>query len=169
MSQYRYQTQALKADYGRSLVGVALTGGPLILSNSHPGVTAVLAALAAVFLIYGLRTARRHGTRICLDEAGIRAEGWKRASIRWNELRGLKLKYYSTHRDSTSGWMQLRLLGKDQAIISVESSLEGFKDIVAFAVGEACACKLSLAAATLDNLKILGIRPGTEQPQYPTS
>ncbi|MBM3572175.1 MAG: hypothetical protein FJX52_07405 [Alphaproteobacteria bacterium] len=77
-------------------------------------------------------------------------------SLEWPLIRDLRLRYYSTRRDRTQGWMQLRLDGPGGAL-SFDSHLEGFDDLVRRAAAAARTAGLKLSAATLDNLGALGI------------
>ena len=114
------------------------------------------AAVAAIFLVYFARTVCRQLTRIELDESGVRARGPLGAAIRWEELRSLRLDYYSTRGDREGGWMQLRLRD-GRRTIRIDSELEGFAELVRAAAREAAARGLPLDAATLANLGTLGL------------
>jgi hypothetical protein len=93
-------------------------------------------------------------TRIVLDEAGIRAEGPLGAAIRWDELRALRLDYYSTRADRERGWMQLKLADA-QHTIRIDSDLEGFAQVAERAALEAARLDLALDPGTLNNLVAL--------------
>jgi hypothetical protein len=147
-------------DYAGGGIGLALTLGPLALVHPAAPVAWVLAAAAALFLVYFGRTVCRHLTHIELDEAGIRASGPLGAAIRWEDLRLLRLDYYSTHRDPEGrrmdgGWMQL-MLRDARCTIRIDSELEGFAGLVRVASAEALRRGLSLDESTHDNLKALG-------------
>ena len=124
----------------------------------HPAepVAWVLAAAAALFLVYFGRTVCRQLTHIELDEAGIRAKGPLGAAIRWEDLRSLRLDYFSTRRDGEGGWMQLRLRDA-QHTIRIDSELEGFVGLVRVAALEALRRGVDLDHATRANLGVLGI------------
>ena len=142
-------------DYAGGGIGLAFTLGPLALVHPAAPVVWVLAAAAALFLVYFGRTVCRHLTHIELDEAGIRASGPLGAAIRWDDLRSLRLDYYSTRRDREGGWMQLRLRDA-QHTIRIDSELEGFVGLVRVASDEALRRGLSLDESTQDNLRALG-------------
>jgi len=152
---FRYSRRALALDYARSGVGAALCGGLLLLASPALAAGALLAAAAALFLVYFTRTVCRQLTHIELDEAGIRARGPWGAEIRWENLRAMRLDYYSTRADREEGWMQLRLRDARRTI-RLDSDLEGFDELVR-AVAEAASRRgLALDAASLSNLKALG-------------
>ena len=147
-------------DYAGGGIGLALTLGPLALVHPAAPVAWVLAAAAALFLVYFGRTVSRHLTHIELDEAGIRASGPLGAAIRWEDLRSLRLDYYSTRRDlegrrMDGGWMQLRLRDARHTI-RIDSELEGFVGLVRAASAEALRRGLSLDEETHSNLRALG-------------
>jgi hypothetical protein len=95
-------------------------------------------------------------THIELDEDGIRARGPLGAAIRWEDLRSLRLDYFSTRRDGEGGWMQLRLRDA-QHTIRFDSELDGFVGLVRVAVLEARRRGADLDHATRANLGVLGI------------
>ena len=151
-------------DYAGSGIGLALTLGPLALVHPAAPVAWVLAAAAALFLVYFGRTVCRHLTHIELDEFGIRvrgpAVGLLSAAIRWEDLRSLRLDYYSTRRDPEGrtmdgGWMQLRLRDARHTI-RIDSELEGFVGLVRAVSAEALRRGLSLDEETHSNLRALG-------------
>jgi hypothetical protein len=145
----------LLPDYIGGGIGVALSVGLLALVRPAALVAWVLAAVAVLFLVYFGRTVCRHLTQIELDEAGIRASGPLGAAIRWEDLRSLRLDYYSTRRDREGGWMQLRLRDA-QHTIRIDSELEGFVGLVRAASAEALRRGLSLDESTHSNLRALG-------------
>lgn len=156
MQTYRYPRRVFAAGYARSAAGLALSAGPLGLVQPAPAVAWLLGAAAALFLVYFARTVCRHLTRIELDEAGIRARGPLGAVIRWEGLRSMRLKYYSTRGDREAGWMQLTLRGAQRSI-GIDSNLEGFTEVARAAANEASRRGHSLDPATRANLGALGI------------
>jgi hypothetical protein len=154
----RYPLRSLGADYLGGAAGLAVSLGLLGVAELALPVAAVLAAVAALFLVYFARTVRRQLTLIELDESGIRVLGpaflGPGASIRWADLRLLRLDYYSTRRDGEGGWMQLRL-GDARRTIRIDSGLEGFAELVGEAARAAARRDLALDAATLANLEAL--------------
>lgn len=157
MRRYRYPRRALAAAYARSAAGLALSAGPIALVQPAPVVGWVLAAAAALFLVYFARTVCRSLTFIELDEAGICARGPLGGAIRWDGLRSMRLDYFSTRGDREEGWMQLRLRDARRSI-RVDSDLDGFAELACAAAGEALRHGHSLDAATRENLSALGAR-----------
>ena len=157
MPLYRYPAAATAADYARGLGGIALTGGPFFALAPGGPLAWILAACMLLFLVYFVRAVVRHLTRIELSEAGIAALGPFGRAIPWDELRSMKLNYYTTRSDRSGGWMQLDL-GTGKRALSVDSRLEGFADVAGVAAQEARRRGCHLDETTLSNLKALGVR-----------
>jgi len=166
----RYSWRSLLPDYAGGGIGLALSLGPLALVHPAAPVAWVLAAVAALFLVYLVRTLCRQLTHIELDEDGIRvggpAAGLLGAAIRWEDLRSLRLNYFSTRRDPEGrtmdgGWMQLRLRDARHTI-RIDSELEGFERVARAAALEAARRGADLDHASRANLAVLGVElPGT--------
>lgn len=156
MMAYRYPTRALAGDYARAGSGVALTMGPLLFVPASPVMMGILGGLAALFLAFGARTALRQWTVVQVDDAGITAAGPVGSRIDWDDLEGLALAYYSTRRDRTRGWMQLTMKGNGRRV-RIDSTIDGFRDIVLAAVRVAESRGLEMNPATTGNLAALGI------------
>jgi len=156
----RYSWRALLPGYAGSAIGLAFSLAPLALVHPAGPVAWVLAAAAALFLVYFGRTVCRQLTHIELDETGIRvrgpAFGLLSAAIRWEDLRTLRLDYYSTRKDREGGWMQLRLRDA-QRTIRIDSELEGFVELVRAAVLEARRRGIGMDEPTRANLDVLGL------------
>ena len=160
-SPLRYPWRSLLPDYAGGGIGVALSIGPLVFVHPAALVAWVLTAVAVLFLVYFGRTVCRHLTQIELDEAGIRASGPLGAAIRWEDLRSLRLDYYSTRRDPEGrtmdgGWMQLRLRDARHTI-RIDSELDGFVGLVRAAALAARRVGAELDGTTRENLGVLGI------------
>jgi len=156
----RYSWRALLPGYAGSAIGLGFSLAPLALMQPAGPVLWVLTAAAALFLVYFGRTVCRQLTHIALDETGIRvsgpAVGLLSAAIRWEDLRSLRLDYYSTRRDREGGWMQLRLRDAGRTI-RIDSELVGFVDLVRAAVLEARRHGIDLDEPTRVNLDALGL------------
>jgi hypothetical protein len=157
---FRYSWRDLLPDYAGSIIGLALSLGPLAAVNPALPVAWVLGAVAALFLVYFARTVSRQLTHIDLDETGIRvrgpASGLLSAAIRWEDLRSLRLDYYSTRRDREGGWMQLRLRDARRTI-RVDSELGGFVELVRAVALQARNRGLDIDEATRANFDQLGL------------
>jgi hypothetical protein len=154
LTGFRYPVAALRADYGRAAAGFALTAGPLAFAFPTPAVRYVLATFAGLFGLYALRTVRRQLTRFELSESGLRAIGPLGSSLRWEDLRDVELRYFSTRRDRSRGWMQLRVRGRGRAL-ALDSGLAGFDAIARYALAEAHARDVAVSQTTHTNFSAL--------------
>ena len=153
---FRYPARALLADYARGAFGLSVCAGLIFLVKPAPAVASLLAAVAILFLVYFARTVCRQLTHIELDETGIRAKGPLGAPIRWEDLRALRLEYYSTRGDREGGWMQLRLRDA-QRTIRIDSEVDGFVELAVAVAAEARRRGADLDQSTRANLELLGI------------
>ena len=160
----RYPSQTLWADYVRAGAGALLCAAPLVALDVNRWLALLLAAGLLLFAAFFVRTALRQRTRYVLSAETLCARGPAGAVVEWNRLDRLKLSYYSTKRDRSSGWMQLSVGSRGNGTVRVDSSLDGFYDIVEKAAGAAVAAGLQLSPATRANLQSMGISvAGQEQ------
>jgi hypothetical protein len=157
VTRFSYPASAMAGDYLRAAAGLAPT--TLILATASVGSVAgvVLGGFAAIFGVFAIRTALRHGTSLEISDIELRATGLRPATIPWSRLDRMKLAYYSTRRDRKSGWMQLELRAGG-ARLSLDSRLDGFEQVARHAARAAAARGLELSAATAANLQALGVR-----------
>lgn len=160
MTVLRYPPGKLIGDYARAAIGLAFTLTPIVALGEWTGAHWVLVPLALLFAGFGLRTWRRGRQTVTWDESGVSLSGPGAARLGWDEMRHFRLAFYSTSRDRTGGWMQLKLAG-ERARLRADSSGENFAGLVGAAYGQAVARGLPLDPATLDNLKALGIATDT--------
>jgi hypothetical protein len=163
MTTHTYPAHAIAGDYLRAVAGLCLVGLPLVTAETAAAVTAVLAASAAVFILYGVKTISRHFARIELCEDGIRSRGLSTAEIRWCDLQRLQLSYYSTRQDRSGGWLQLLLVSNKQRL-RIDSQLQDFVSLAARAAVAAREKQLPLDPATVSNLDVLGLSSTTQGP-----
>ncbi len=161
MSGYRYARDALTGDYVRAGAGLALTAGPLLVVDVGLLPRLILGGLALLFAYFGWRTWVRQMTIVSVGEDGISTSGPLRASLSWPELKHVKLSYFSTRRDKSSGWMQLKLRGGGRNL-QLDSNIEGFDEIARYAYDAAVANGLSLSPTTVSNFAGLGLSPAGE-------
>ena len=156
MTDHTYPNTAMVGDYLRAAAGFVPATAILAMPAVGAAASGVAAGFAALFLLFGLRTALRHATRIVTDETGLAASGPLAATIPWTELDRMTLAYYSTRRDRRDGWMQLELRA-GRSRLRIDSRIDGFEELVARAARTAAARGLELNAATIANLEALGI------------
>lgn len=153
----RYPHQALVADYIRAATGVVLCGAPLLLLDVNRWLGVLLGAGFVLFGLFFVRTAVRQRTRYLLGPDTLCADGPGGTLVEWNRLDLLKLSYFSTKRDRSDGWMQLSVRSVGGRVVKVDSSLDGFYDIVERAARASEAAGLKLGTATRANLRSMGI------------
>lgn len=131
VSTHRYSRPALLADGGRALLGLSLTLGPLVLLDTAAPVAWLLAALAALFAWFGARTLIRQKSSVLLSAEGIDLVGPRPASIRWAEVDQVRLAYFAPRRaQAQQGWLQLTLRERTGRKLRLDSTLEGFSDLL---------------------------------------
>lgn len=155
---HRYPARTLLADYGRGIVGAALSGIFWALSPVAVYSVLVFGGSTALFLLFVLRTAWRQRQRIESSDSGIGAVG--RAPLAWRELDGLRLRYYAPRRAKGGGWMTMTMTAGGRRL-SVDSTIDGFDEIAARAAEAAERRRLVLSDTTLANLAALGLGAGT--------
>ena len=153
----RYPRQTLWADYIRASAGALLCGAPLLFLDVNHWLALVLAAGCVLFVLFLVRTALRHHTRYLLAADTLCADGPAGGIVEWSRLDRLKLSYFSTKRDRSDGWMQLSVGSVGGRTVKIDSSLDGFHDVVERAAEAAKATELRLSRATRANLKAMGI------------
>ena len=156
MTDHGYPNSAMVGDYLRAAAGFVPAAAMFAVPAAGTAAIGVAAGFAALFLLFGLRTAVRHATHIGANETAIAAAGPLAATIRWAELDRMKLAYYSTRRDRRDGWMQLQL-GAGRLRLRLDSRIDGFEELLARAARAAAVRGIELDAATLANLEALGI------------
>lgn len=164
MTEHRYARRALKADLVRAAVGLAFTAGPLAALDVGDWAAWILGTLAVLFLIFGVRNLVRWNTLVRAGDDGLSSHplgdrelpfpGCRRVSLAWRDIRSIRLKFFSTTRERSEGWMELRLEdGKER--LTLDSNLEGFEAICARAERAATANALALDETTAENLRAL--------------
>ena len=156
-AELRYPRQTLWADYMRAAAGVLLCGAPLLLLDVNRWLAYILVAGFLLFALFLVRTALRHQTRYVLGPDTLCADGPAGTLVEWARLDRLKLSYFSTKRDRSDGWLQLSIGSTGGRMVKVDSSLDGFHDIVERAARAAEAGGVGLSEATRANLRSMGI------------
>ncbi len=154
--RFRYPSAALRASYTLAVVGMLIGFGPLLVTRPALLFRWMLGAMGVLFLVYFLRTVVRQLTWIELDATGISVHGPLGAAIPWDALRAVRLNYYSTRPDRSGGWMEFIVQGPRRAI-RVESTLDGFPELVRECTLRAQARGLDIDERTRVNLHALGI------------
>ena len=164
MTRHAYPPSAVYGDYLRAAVGLFPTIAVLAIVPVGIVGGIMVGGFAALFAVFGIRTALRHCTSIEVSEAAVQSSGLLQTSIWWNKLDQMKLSYYSTRRDGRGGWMQLKLRAGWSSLL-IDSRVEGFSDLVIASAKAAELRCLSLDPATSVNLQALGIELRATEPR----
>ncbi len=164
MTRHAYPGSAMLGDYLRSAAGLVPTAAILAIAPLGAVATGIVGGFAALFLVFGIRTALRHVSRVEVTQSGISTLGPLAATIRWTELDRIRLAYYSTRRDRRDGWMQLELRS-GRSVIRLDGRIDGFAGLVERSAMAAAARRLVPSPATAANLEALGIGA----PAFPAS
>ncbi len=155
VSVHRYRLDALLPDYARAGAGAALTIGPVALVQLSSIMAVVLGGLGLLFVAYGARTLWRQAASFTLDDTGLSVAGPFARRIAWEDLQGVSVRYYSTRRDRSEGWMHLTVRDRQRRRIGLDSSLEGFARIATAAARAATRAGIDLDDTTRSNLAAL--------------
>jgi len=167
MSIHRYSLQNLLPDYLRGGAGLIIGGGGWLLAPGMPHVIIIFGGLTVLFLLFTMRTVARQYTRIEMTDEAITSGGTRRLTLNWSDLDRVKLRYYSTRRNRTGGWMTLKL-ASGRTAISVDSNIDGFDAIAARTARAIIATRAATDDITLANLAALGLTtPVQEAPTGP--
>ena len=166
MMVHRYPPEVQRSDLIRGGAGLLLTAVPLALLPMHWVVALLFAAAATLFALFTARILQRAFTRYESGDRGIAAHGPLGAAIAWDDLTALKLKFFSTRRDRSHGWMLL-VLKDGRRTLKLESTLTGFDEIVERAAEAARDRRLPLSDATTGNLLAMGAPVAEVAPDPP--
>lgn len=158
MKRQKYLFSSILSDYLRSMLGLTVCGFLIIVSGVHIVVLYILGMLILLFVTYAIRTVCRHFTSISFDRDCLQVYigVWLWREIKWSRVAGIKMRYFSTRRDKTGGWLQLIVLDGDTKI-SFDSHLENFAVFAERALSIAVEKKLSLNPTTLENFKSINL------------
>ena len=162
MKQLRYPPRALIGDYLRSAAGLFVGLGVLLSVPPGPVVVTIFGSLAALFAVFGLRTAHRHSLRVAVTEEEIACRGFNTKVMPWAGIEEISLRYFGSRKSKwrplPSGFMQLTLKGAGTAM-TFESNIEEFAWLAERAAAAMRARGRALDAATTSNLIDLGVDP----------
>lgn len=163
---YRHRPAEIARAYARCAIGLGATLVPLAVLQPAAPLTAVLVAVAGLFLVYLARSIAAATRTIVLDAHGIRTEGLFAASVPWEAVQAVRLDYYTTRNDRSGGWIELVVRGPRRSI-RIDSRLEGFAAIAERAAREALTRGRALDERTRTHLAVLGI--GIDAPRDPVA
>ncbi|MEQ8709578.1 MAG: hypothetical protein RIC36_11335 [Rhodospirillales bacterium] len=156
-TMHYYPSKELIGDYVRGAIGMAICATPIILTGSMPVAGWILGFLVLLFAGFIIRTALRHYNRIGMDDTGLTSFGIARKQVTWTEIRKVKMRYYSTKRDRTEGWMQLKVTGQRGQTIEMDSILTEFQSIITRLGAAAVSAGAAMDETTRANFALMGI------------
>ena len=165
MRHFHYSLAGLLPDWGRGLAGLVSGLSLMIFTVPLSTLFYIGAVLTALFVLFVARTALRQGTAFAVDGEGIVARrsvlggAWV-TRIGWRDMRNVRLRYFSTRRDRSHGWLEISVSAPGRRILA-DSSLAGFPALVTAVTDAAERRGLSLDAATVANLDLLRRGPGS--------
>jgi hypothetical protein len=144
---------------------MSLGFGVLLSVPPTPAIIVIFGTVAGVFSLFGLRTVRRHVTKVAVTDAEVCNVGFWTCALCWGDLGQIKLRYYGTKRQERGegGFMQLTLKGGGKSL-TYDSGLEGFNYIAWRAAKAARDNDLSVDPASAGNLLALGLDADGEAP-----
>jgi hypothetical protein len=140
----------------------------LIGLDLAPAVAILLAILASLFAWFGLRTLARQRSWIELSPETIAIVGPVGRQLSWQALERLELAYFAPRRARREGWLQLTLRGPDKRPMRLDSTLDGFDQVLQRALAAAAAKPLELDPTTQANLAAIGLAGATATPTVAT-
>jgi hypothetical protein len=155
-TRHGYPASGLRGDYLRAIGGAAVCGVPLLVTPVHPVAGIILAGLALLFAAHAVRTWLRTREIIVMNDTGLSAGVLYRRELAWQNLDRIKLRYFTTRRDRSGGWMQLVLRGGGKSV-GIDSEIDGFSDICRCARDAARRNGLTLSEPTIRNFLAMGL------------
>jgi hypothetical protein len=155
MSVHAYPPGTAVADGARALTGAGLAAVALAVPGATAATLLIAAPIAVLFAAWGIIILGRHLSTVQIDHHGITVlKLWPR-TIAWHDLEGYRLRYYSTRRDRSRGWLELTV-SSCRLRISIDSRIAGFETVLHAVVRAARAHGVGADAATLANLQACG-------------
>ncbi|WP_300299151.1 hypothetical protein [Ferrovibrio sp.] len=160
MTRLYYPLSGLWPDYLRAGLGLATCLGLLLFATPQSVIFMLLVGLSLLLAWLGAVTIWRQQIEILLDESGVaRSSRWgigRQLVMPWSGLRNVTLRYYSTRRDRSEGWLLLTIEG-DTGILRADSDLIGFPMLVERTMAAAGERSIALSDATRLNATRLNI------------
>jgi hypothetical protein len=164
MTWHRYRLLSLLPDWLRAATGLGTGLILTIFTVALPLLFYIGLALTMLFLAFAATAVLRQCTSVGVDGHGVAARRaclgslglgrWGDARIGWSEMRDIRLRYFSTRRDRSKGWMQLRMSAPGKRL-TVDSAIDDFSRLVTSVTDGALAHGLSLDPITLANVDAL--------------
>lgn len=155
MSIHYYPASRLWPDYLRSGLGLLACLGLLLFAAPQSVIFALLTGLSLLFAWLGAMTLWRQQIEIELDSSGIASRsrwgfGRRRMVMPWSDVTSIHLRFYSTRRDRSEGWLQLTVEGRNGRL-RADSNLTGFPHLIRQVISTADQNGIAVNAATRAN------------------
>jgi hypothetical protein len=158
MTRLYYPLAVLWRDHLRAGLGLAFCLALMLFNSPVSVIFFLLAGVSLLLAWLSAHTLWRQQIEFKLDIHGVeRFSRWGWTSPRrvaWEEMQSVRLRYYSTRRDRSDGWMTVTITGHG-GTLRADSDLQGFELLATKAVAEALRLNLSLDPATLSNARLL--------------
>jgi hypothetical protein len=154
LQEYRYPARALLRDYSGAVIGLTVFGAPALFVKLSSVMVGLLGGLGLLFAVFALRTFVRQQSRILVDEEGIRVAGPWPQRLAWRDVSEVRLRFYSTWRDRTTGWMQLGVKGRGTAI-RIDQAIGEFRQLAETTFAMTMKEGIAPDAATIQNAEAL--------------
>ncbi len=149
----------------RAVIGMLVTGPLLIGASAVPVAFVIALVVFLMFLGFVLQTLWRQFTVITVEERGLIVSGpWVRR-MAWGDIRKVRLKYFSTKKSRTEGWMEMILQGDGRRKLRIGSNLEGFDEVATAVARNVEAHGVVIDEISVENFNGLGIE--TKSPGLP--
>jgi hypothetical protein len=142
MTRLYYPLSRLWPDYLRAGFGLVTCLGLVLFADPQSVIFGLLVGLSLLFAWLGAATVWRQQIEIELDGSGVVRRSlvaeklglgrWglgRQLVLPWAAVKGVFLRYYSTRRDGSEGWLQLTIESKG-GTLRVDSTLIGFPSLV---------------------------------------
>jgi len=156
MTAYRYPPSRLAGDYLRAGLGLLGSLSFWALVPPAPQIHAIFGGLTLLFLVFTIRTVWRQHVRVEVSDEAISMAPPRRGPLAWRDVARVDLKYFTTRRNRSDGWVTLRLAGQGGRIV-IDSDLDGFDAVAKRAARAARENGLSLSHTTRANFLALGL------------
>lgn len=142
MTRLYYPLSRLWPDYLRAGFGLVICLGLVLFAAPQSVIFALLVGLSLLFAWLGAATVWRQQIEIELDASGVVRRSllagrlglgrWglgRTVALPWPAIKAVALRYYSTRRDRSEGWLQLTIEAEG-GTLRVDSTLIGFPSLV---------------------------------------
>ena len=150
----RYPTSYFTKSYLRIALGMVALAAIGLSAPDRAWLSIGLVVLLAGIAIFAIQTIVRQRTVLRMGSAGLHIVGPRSFDMEWSDLKKVDLAYFSTRRDGSNGWMQLKIVGESRTL-RIDSDLIGFDTVVIETLRQADLLGLDVSPATRHNAAVL--------------